>query len=160
MTFVGTGLPGHYSDPFTGYVDANCEQRYSIKDAIQVDGSSIYLSYIDFVKVQTSLNIWAYQFGEVSTEIYNPPQDMSGPPDPGMLLTGASASGGQYSYQFINNSGYSLNIFLGAEPEFVLNIGANITKTIALNQVYFDFYGGNVTFERATGKVTFTDRPE
>jgi hypothetical protein len=164
MTFVGTGLPGHYSDPYIGYVDAYGDQRYNISDAIQVDGTPVDLSYVDFVKVQTSLNIWAYIFGEISTEIYTPPQDLSGPPDPNLLLTGTDMGNGQYSYQFINNSGYSLTIMLESVldpyPEFILNAGANITKLSALSQMYLDFYGGNTDFVRETGKVIFADRPE
>jgi hypothetical protein len=159
MTFVGTGLPGRYADAFTGYVDANCEQRYNIRDAIQVDGSPIYLAYIDFVKVQTGLNQYSDTFLEISTEIYSPPQDMS-VPDPNLLLVGTSLGGGQYSYQFINNSGYDLNITLGTDPEFILNAGDSITKTIALSQAYYDYYGGNVTATKTTGRVTFADRPE
>jgi hypothetical protein len=158
MTFVGTGLPGHYGDTFAGYVDAYGEQRYSIMNAIQVDGSPVNLSYIDFVKVQTSLNVWADVFGEISTEIYDPPEDIGGPPDPAKLLTG-TAAGGQHNYQFINNSGYELTVTL-ADIQFALAPGASVTKTIEPSQAYFDFYGGNVVFVRETGKVTFADRPE
>jgi hypothetical protein len=156
FTFVGTGLPGPYSQAFAGYVDAVCEPLFSVKDAIQVDGSPVNLAYIDFVKVQTSLNVWAYQFGEISTEIYSPPQDMS-VPDPAKLLTGMAADG-QHSYRFVNNSGYDLTVTLDGD-EFLLARGTEQTKTIAPSQAYFDYYGGNADFARETGKVTFTDRP-
>jgi hypothetical protein len=160
MTYVGTGLPGHYSDIFSGYVDADADPRFSIGNAIQVNGASVDLGYIDFVKVQTSLNIWAYQFGEISTEIYSDPQDMSGSPDPNFLLTGTNVGNGQYSYQFVNNSGYNLTIILSPDPEFVLNVGDTITKTMSLSQAYYDYWGGSVTAAKTTGKVIFSDRPE
>jgi hypothetical protein len=158
MTFVGTGLPGGWYQPWNGYVDVNDNGHVSIRNAIQVDGNPIDLAYIDFVKVQCGLNLITSTFGEISTEIYEAPWDAT-LPNPSMLLTGASAGNGQYSYQFINNSGYNLNITLGVEPEFVLNAGDSVTKTIAFNQAYYDCWGGSVTATKATGKVTFADGP-
>jgi hypothetical protein len=157
MTFVGTGLPGPYSQSWSGYVDVVDTPLFSLSNAIQVDGSPVSLAYIDFVKVQTSLNVWAGIFGEISTELTSLPEDAGGPPDPAKLLTGADAGGGQYSYRFINNSGYDLTVTLNGTIEFVLAAGADISKTAGVSQAYFDYYGGNTTFIRETGKVTFSD---
>lgn len=159
MTFVGTGLPGPYSQSWSGYVDVVDTPLFSLGDAIQVDGSPVDLSYIDFVKVQTSLNVWAGIFGEISTELTNLPEDAGGPPDPAKLLTCLDAGGGQYSYRFVNNSGYDLNVTLNINIEFTLMAGADLTKTAGVGQAYFDFYGGNINFVRETGKVTFSDGP-
>ncbi|MDR3123132.1 MAG: bacterial Ig-like domain-containing protein [Treponema sp.] len=158
MTFVGTGLAGHYTDnTYSGYVDAYCVQRYNIGDAIQADGSPVSLDYIDFVKVQTSLNVWAYVFGEVSTEIYTDPQDMTGSTDTTMLLTGADDGGGQYSYRFTNNSGYDLTIIFNGE-QFSLNRTVTLDKTSPNPAEYVDFWGGNVNMAKSIGQAAFTDR--
>jgi hypothetical protein len=158
MTFVGTGLPGSYGEVYYGYVDSYGSQ-FSIGDAIQVDGTPIFLSYIDFVKVQTGLNQHSSTFGEISTEIKNDPR-YTGVPDPAKLLTGTSVGEGEYSYQFVNDSGYDLTITLSPLPQFILYRGTTETKTITNSQAYFDYSGGNVDFARETGKVTFTDTPE
>jgi hypothetical protein len=50
-----------------GYVD-NSIPYFRISDAIQQDGSPANLDYIDFVRVQTALAIFAGALGEVSTE--------------------------------------------------------------------------------------------
>jgi hypothetical protein len=160
MTFVGTGLPENSGVAYSGYVDVYGGSVFSLSSAIQVDGTPISLAYIDFVKVQTALNVWANQFGEVSTEIYEVPRsDSGGQSDPAMLLTGTNAGSGQYNYQFVNNSGYNLIVTLYPEPKFTLNAGASITKTIASGTAYYDYYGGNVTVTKTTGKVTFVDGP-
>jgi hypothetical protein len=158
MTFVGTGLPGGWSQYWSGYVDAICPPLFSIGDAIQTDGSPVNLAYIDFVKVQTGLNMDTGLFGEISTEIDRGPVDTNAP-DPAMLLTGADAGGGQHSYRFINNSGYDLTVTF-ADTEFTLARGTEETKTIPSSQAYFDYYGGNVNFVRETGTVTFANRPD
>jgi hypothetical protein len=80
--------------------------------------------------------------------------------DDNKQLTGAAAGDGQYSYQFVNKSGYPLNITLGSGPEFIVNAGQSVTRTLPQNEAYFDYYGGNAIFARETGKVTFTDNPE
>jgi hypothetical protein len=160
MTFVGTGLPGNYGAAYSGYVDVYGGSVFSLSNAIQVDGSPIHLSHIDFVKVQTGLNEYSSLFGEISTEIYEIPRSYSGgQTDPAMLLTGTSAGNGQYNYQFVNNSGYNLIVTLYPEPEFTLNAGTSITKTMASGTAYYDYYGGNVTASKTTGKVTFVDGP-
>jgi hypothetical protein len=158
MTFVGTGLSGPWGREMHGYVDIVDSPRFSIDDAIQADGSPVDLKYIDFVKVQTALNVWADIFGEISTEVIGLPQDNSYK-SPDRLLTG-TASGGLYDYRFINNSGYALTITLGDGDPFILAAGYNVIKKLSLNQAYFDYYGGNVTHVGASGTVTFTDKPE
>jgi hypothetical protein len=159
MTFVGTGLPGPWNEIKKGYVDVHDTPFFSIGDAIQVDGSLIYLDYIDFVKVQTALNAWGGIFGEISTEVVSFPEEATGTSDPAKLLTGTDNGDGQYNHRFVNNSGYNLTITLEF-VDFALAAGADITKTTTNQQVYFDFYGGNVTFVREIGKVTFADTPE
>jgi hypothetical protein len=158
MTFVGTGLAGRYTDVFSGYVDSNADPHYSIRDAIQVDGTPVSLSYIDFVKVQTSLNVWAGIFGEVSTEIYSAPQDTGGPPDPNSIIEGAADSG-QYNYRFVNSSGYDLTIAFNG-TEFALTRSATVDKTSPNASEYVYYWGGNVDMTRSAGTATFTDRPE
>jgi hypothetical protein len=86
VTFTGTVLQphlfisvliSHYSYPY-GYVDnVNSTGQsdnfrianFKISDAMQVDGTPVYLAYIDFVKVQCAVNEWAGGLGEISTEM-------------------------------------------------------------------------------------------
>ncbi|MDR0628888.1 MAG: bacterial Ig-like domain-containing protein [Treponema sp.] len=76
VTFVGTRLPNTLENGelitnpgFIGpYVDNEGTTFFKISDAIQVDGTSVPLAYIDFVKVQTAVNNYAGILGEVSTE--------------------------------------------------------------------------------------------
>jgi hypothetical protein len=77
ITFTGTCLSSgfaisdggiEYSSGFEwGYVD-NGTPNFDIANAIHADGSSIALSYIDFVKVHTGVNARGSAVGEVSTE--------------------------------------------------------------------------------------------
>jgi hypothetical protein len=159
MTFVGTGLPGPYSQSWSGYVDVVDTPLFSLSNAIQVDGTPVNLSYIDFVKVQTSLNVWADVFGEISTEILDLPEDVGGSPDPNSIIEGLAAAGGQYNYRFVNSSGYALTIaFNGAE--FSLAIGATANKTSPNASEYVYYWGGNVDMTRSPGTATFADRPD
>jgi hypothetical protein len=160
ITFVGTNLAGMDvpANMVSGYVDIVGNPVFSIDNAIHVDGSPASLSYFDFVKVQTGEMNMNTSFGEISTEITSLPTGASGgSSNPDRLLSGADAGGGQYSYQFVNNSGYSLTVTLGADITFVLTAGSEQTKTISSSEAYFDYYGGNVNFTKATGKVTFSD---
>jgi hypothetical protein len=162
ITFVGTGLYGAPSDAWSGYVDVVDDQLFNIDDAMQTNGSPVSLAYIDFVKVQTALNMDAGIFGEISTEIKGiagDPHDTSYP-DTNLLLFGVDAGNGQYSYRFTNNSGYDLTVKLGTDIEFLLIASTDETKTTMFSQAYFDYYGGNVVFAQTTGRVTFTDAPE
>jgi hypothetical protein len=44
--------------------------RFKIANAIQPDGSSIHLQYIDFIKVQVGVNAKSGALGEISTEVF------------------------------------------------------------------------------------------
>lgn len=77
VTFVGTCLQptllegGIITNPGYdwGYVDnLNSRIGFYIEDAIHADGTPANLKYIDFVKVQTGMNVDAKALGEVSTE--------------------------------------------------------------------------------------------
>ena len=159
MTFVGTGLPGPYTQVWSGYVDVNDTPLFSLSNAIQADGTPVSLSYIDFVKVQTSLNVWAGIFGEISTELTNLPEDTGGPPDPNSIIEGSAADGGQYNYRFVNSSGYDLTIAFNG-TEFALARGATVPKTSPNPTEYVYYWGGNVDMAKSAGTATFTDRPE
>jgi hypothetical protein len=155
FTLVGTKITAKLDGigSVWGYVDIVGTGRFKISDAIQVDGSPVHLAYIDFVKVQCGTFEMAGVFGEISTET-GVPFDLN-MPNPDLLIQGASAGGGQYNYRFVNNSGYDLTITIEGQSYELLH---NSEKTITLSsaQVYFDYYGGNVTFTRATGLVTFS----
>jgi hypothetical protein len=77
VTFTGTKLPTtvDFGELITnpgfdwGYVDNDRPPHgFKIENAIQADGSSINLKYVDFVKVHTGQNSMAGILGEVSTE--------------------------------------------------------------------------------------------
>lgn len=44
--------------------------RFRISDAMDRDGKTVFLSHIDFIKVQTAVNSKAGALGEVSTEVF------------------------------------------------------------------------------------------
>ncbi|MDR2633702.1 MAG: bacterial Ig-like domain-containing protein [Treponema sp.] len=76
LTFIGTRLPQTLENgtiitnpgfPWS-YVDNEGDPYFKISDAIQADGSAAALAYIDFVKVQTAVNMYAGSLGEVSSE--------------------------------------------------------------------------------------------
>lgn len=52
-----------------GYVDNNDQNLFRISDAITSKGESIYLEFIDFIKVQTAVNGKSGWLGEISTEV-------------------------------------------------------------------------------------------
>jgi hypothetical protein len=93
-------------------------------------------------------------FGEISTET-GVPFDLS-IPNPALLIQGADLGGGQYSYRFVNTSGYALTITIEGQTFGLPSGGAEKTVTLDKAEVYFDYYGGNVTFTRAPGVVTFS----
>ncbi|EKC52509.1 hypothetical protein LEA_16856, partial [human gut metagenome] len=43
---------------------------FKISDALNIDGTSANLSHIDFIKVQTGVNVKAGWLGENSTEVF------------------------------------------------------------------------------------------
>jgi hypothetical protein len=157
FTVVGTKISSELDPDATGawgYVDSMGQGRFKISDAMQVDGSPANLSYIDFVKVHTGANEMAGVFGEISTETGVPfDLDM---PNPDLLIQGAAVGNGQYTYRFVNTSGYALTVTVEGETFGLSTSGGEKTITLSSAQVYFNYYGGNVTYTRATGLVTFS----
>jgi hypothetical protein len=154
VTFTGTRLADSVVNAsISGYVDCVGSQYYKISDAIQQDGSPIHLQYIDFVKVQCAVNADAGIFGEVSTEL-GVAYDAS-MPNPDLLIYGADAGGGQYTYQFINTSGYALSVVVESQSFSLSSNGGQKTITLSSPTTYFAVSGGNITYTKETGKVTF-----
>jgi microcystin-dependent protein len=77
-------------------------------------------------------------------------------PNPELLIQGADAGNGQYTYRFYNASGYLLTITVEGQTFELATNGGEHTVTLDKASVYFDYYGGNVTFTRAIGLVTFS----
>jgi hypothetical protein len=152
FTLVGTKV-GSGSEGW-GYVDIVGPERFRISDAMQMDGSPANLAYIDFVKVQCASHEMAGIFGEISTET-GEPFELS-IPNPALLIQGTAVGNGQYTYRFVNTSGYALTVTVEGETFGLSTSGGEKTITLSSAQVYFDYYGGNVTFTRATGLVTFS----
>jgi hypothetical protein len=100
-----------------GYAD--CSSRFSIGNAIQVDGSAIDLAYIDFVRVATAVHYYHSAFGEISSE-YNLPLDNT-MTNSELIWEGLEMGYKSYRYELINNSGYVLTITLGNMSPFNLN---------------------------------------
>ena len=44
--------------------------RFKISDAVMLDGAPANLQHIDFIKVQTALNVKVSMLGEASTEVF------------------------------------------------------------------------------------------
>jgi hypothetical protein len=154
VTFVGTLLEIDYTDPtLAGYVDA-ATNKFDISNAVQADGTPVTLAYIDFVKVQCAVAQDAAQFGEISTET-TLAYDLH-IPDPALLVQGGTPINGSYTYRFYNNSGYSLTVSIGGQSQ-AINAGADYIFTLNVSSAYMDFSGGNVTFTKGTGTVTFTN---
>lgn len=67
---------GYYrNDPFDwGYVDNKDHvtdgNLFELDNAVDAEGNTIKLGYIDFIKVQTGVNVKAGWLGEVSTEVF------------------------------------------------------------------------------------------
>jgi hypothetical protein len=160
LTLVGTRLNKStvYIDnsaDIWGYADVIDDGRVSLSNAIQADGTSIDLPFIDFLKIVTAVHDADTTFGERSTEPGTPTDRSMG--DPNMLISGTSIGGGRYQYSFTNNSGYDLIISFD-ETEFSLNKnGGTAVKNSTHASEYIDFYGGNASMTRSPGQVTFTD---
>ena len=61
------------TDRLTGEDNANAAanaNHFDISNAIDANGQSVELGYIDFVKVQTGVNSKSGWLGEVSTEVF------------------------------------------------------------------------------------------
>jgi hypothetical protein len=153
VTLTGT-LISRPGDDGWGYVDIMGPEYFRISDAVQADGTAADLGYIDFVKVQCGPLEIAGVFGEISTEM-GIPFDLSFP-NPALLIKGADAGNGQYSYCFRNTSGYDLTVMIDGQTIELRRNGAERTVTLDKAEVYFDYYGGNVGYSRKTGLVTFS----
>jgi formylglycine-generating enzyme required for sulfatase activity len=151
ITYTGTNLninPNQNWMGGWGYVDTVAPQKYRISDAIQQDGSPAQLAYIDFVKIQDTTDNHTS-----GTEFFTPSDAHI--PDPDYLVNGGG-TGPNYTYQFINHSGYPLTITIG-DQTFVLPVGGSNTITLTAATAYFEMFGGNAGFTRETGKVTFSN---
>jgi hypothetical protein len=141
-----------------GYVDVldNC---YDISDAIQADGSSVYLDHIDFVRIQTAEHTYDNLFGEKSTEIDEMADKVAISPVwvESRSFIGAGAGGG-YAYSIVNDSGYDLTIsFRGITETLFVPQRTTASYTSTENKLYFNFNGGNVTQSVSGNTLTFTN---
>jgi hypothetical protein len=139
-----------------GYADVFDNGRVSLSNAIQADGTSVDLPFIDFLKIVTAVHYADPILGERSTEAGTPTDRLM--PNPEMLISGSGPSGGLYSYTFTNNSGYVLTVSFDGD-EFTVAVGGTVIKTSTKSSVYIDFYGGNAKMESIVGAVTFTNMP-
>jgi formylglycine-generating enzyme required for sulfatase activity len=149
VTYTGTFFVPPRAKPLTGYVDTVQPQKYRISDAIQQDGTPIHLDYIDFVKIQDVYN---------GTEFYTPRDGHGVNSD--ARITGVPTGKGTYSYTFINNTGYSLDVYLLADDfsqleRIVVSAGQTAARTLNIDHGYVDVEGGNVTASISGGAATF-----
>jgi hypothetical protein len=149
LTFVGTRLDKRTVGQagVWGYADVFDDQKISISNAVQADGTDANLPFIDFVKIVTAVHYADDVFGERSTEA-GTPKDLS-MNDPAMLLESYSSSS-PYVYYFKNDSAYDLTITFDGEDFTLPKKGAattSITKTSTSAAVYIDFMGGPVELE-------------
>jgi hypothetical protein len=159
ITLAGTLLHRSYANAVMwGYADVNDNGRVSLSNAIQADGSSVDLAFIDFIKVVTALHFTELAVNERSTEA-RVPKDR-GMPDPDKYISGSDIGDGWYEYTFENKSGYPLTIiFEGEEIALAQASGAptTVVRTIKQASVFIDFYGGNVKLQKSTGLTSFVD---
>ncbi|MDR2741857.1 MAG: hypothetical protein LBB98_06840 [Treponema sp.] len=131
--------------------------KYDISRAIQQDSSSVALAYIDFVKVHCGISHDAGIFGEVSTEMQTAYDAHVIRSD--RQFFGKDIGGGQYTYEFINNSGYTLTVTVETEEgldSFTLaSSGGSHTLTLSVSSIHYDFSGGSVGLSAGDGKITF-----
>jgi hypothetical protein len=160
LTLSGTCLDTSVvstGDVIWGYADVFDNGRVSLSNAVQADGTSVDLPFIDFLKIVTAVHYADPIFGERSTEAGTPTDRVM--PNPEMMITGSGPSDGKYSYTFTNNSGYALTISFDGTEFTVPASGGTVAKTSTKASVYIDFYGGNVEMAKSTGTVTFTNAP-
>jgi hypothetical protein len=160
LTLVGTRL-----DPSTqiirngiwGYADVLDNGRVSLSNAIQADGTSVDLPFVDFVKIVTAVHDADSTLGERSCEANTPTDRFMR--DPNKLIAGKDLGGGSYEYRFTNNSGYPLTVEFDG-TSFNLSDGGTVVKTSTNPSEYIDFYGGNAYLSKSEGQVTFTAGPD
>jgi hypothetical protein len=156
--YTGTRLPNEIARSLSviwGYADVVDNGRVSLSNAVQMDGSSIALDFIDFVKVQTAINDDEPTFGERSTEARIPTDRFM--PDPDKLITGEDLEDGTYRYSFTNNSGYSLTVEFNGTTFTLSSNGGTAVKTSTNASEQIHFFGGSVILIKSEGKATFTD---
>jgi hypothetical protein len=144
-----------------GYADVYDDERVSISNAVQVDGTDANLPFIDFVKFVTAIHHADGMFGERSPEA-GTPTDVS-MNDPEMLMSGKSNGGATFSYTFNNDSGYDLIInFEGVDFSLPRKgtTTTTVTKQTTSANIYLDFRGGNVDFTIFGSTATYVNGPE
>ncbi|MDR2803002.1 MAG: leucine-rich repeat domain-containing protein [Treponema sp.] len=157
VTFTGTKLgSSNVTSSSSGYVDTSTT-KFSIANAVQVDGSPADLDFIDFVKVQCAVSGTA--FGGLSTEMMVP-MDAGLPPD-NELSGAAVASGTIYVYTFINNSGYDITISYrtaqnGEDKSLTILIGKTAKLELsAIPKIWWDISSGNANAKKTHGTIVF-----
>jgi formylglycine-generating enzyme required for sulfatase activity len=137
VTFIGTA-PNGSSGP--GYVDTMGPPDFDINNAVHVDGSPANLDYIDFVKIQACSG----------TEFLTPMDAQMR--DPARVVQGSPADGGNYTYEFINHSGYAIIVIVDGEEHSL-----PWSVTLPESELYFSYYGGNAGFTNTPGQVVFSN---
>jgi hypothetical protein len=151
LTFTGTRLDKRLvgMSGVWGYADVYDDQKVSISNAIQVDGTPADLPFVDFVKIVTAVHHGYDDLGEISTEAGTPMDVNIG--DPEMLMLGKYLGENEYNYVFVNESGYGLAIvFETSEISLPSKEGGTPTTRYTITpsaSVYIDFRGGNVALE-------------
>jgi hypothetical protein len=114
LTFVLSRVAYPYG---YGYVDT-LTTEFSIADAVQADGTSIDLAFVDFVKVQCAIP-------DMSGTEMMAPQDASMPPE--TTINGVALGAGMYRFVFVNNSTQTVTFMLWEQSPFALAPGASKT---------------------------------
>jgi hypothetical protein len=161
-TLTGTLLGG---GDYDGYVDCVGTGRFKISDAVQLDGSSANLDYIDFVKVQNASGGQSGNMGDISCET-GVAFDLS-IPNPSLRIRGALVTEGQYAgrYSFhFRNGGCGYDMFVAVDGQTYHRLPylpplEEWTHYAETEYIYFDYYGGNVLHYNSTpGIITFGAR--
>jgi hypothetical protein len=160
ITLAGTMLnrvnSGVMGWDLTGYVDT-ADELYDISDAVQADGTPVYLDHIDFVRVQTGEHHYTGLFGEISTEITGGSSGIGPVWSEIRTLTGTSGGGG-YAYSFVNNSGYDLSVwFRDIAGTLSVPAGQTVPYISPESKLYYNYSGGNVNASPSGNTLTFTN---
>jgi hypothetical protein len=160
ITLAGTlinRLGSLSGDWLQGYVDTG-DILFDISDAVQVDGTPVYLDHIDFVRVQTGEHIYDNVFGEISTEINMNGGGFGTVWAETRSLNGVANGKGTYAYQVVNNSGYDLTVsFKDVTETLSVPRGTTLPYTSAESKLYFNYVGGNVKHSISGATLTITD---
>jgi hypothetical protein len=157
VTLAGTlidrsAFPMSAGDALRGYVDV-LDNLYNIDDAVQADGTPVYLDCVDFVRVQTGEHVYSNVFGETSTEYKG---GVSGAWDGKPSLTG-TANGGGYDYKIVNDSGYDITVLFkeSGVAQQVVTAKTSVSVSSATATLTFNYMGGNVDYTISGNTVTF-----